>query len=458
MTHTTHPRTINWPTFLSLSLESKTVSLMLYCLGLIFIWGYAVAGLPNFYLFISLYMCTFILNRPQKVLSPLSFFYAYYAIWYILAPLFGLRYAFVLGEEEFSLAFAMLYTTLGLGVLCIQYGELLGSKLTVPAPGKEWLTRISLPGLIFILYGLCTLWVALIIRVTGGLEHWISNPGLAFLNRGGSGVYVILSHFCSIILAGLSGYYAYTKKAYFYGFAFILWLAITSPVHGSKLQISLLFIVFCLPWLRSIKLFSAKTLVFGLVLTSIFFLGLYSRHLKWTSLEMLTYFLNYFSALENLALSLKDFDPNFLTTFFLPFVKFKTLFGLKDPSMYFDMNHMLTDYYYPSAWAMRVTEQWPVETDLYLNFYFFLGLPLLGLYLWFLGFMYGHAAKKETLGAWLASVLMTIFMISHLRGSLINHIDFYMYPYIIGLYFMFNHLSLGKQQDSMKAGALYGVI
>ncbi len=222
----------------------------------------------------------------------------------------------------------------------------------------------------------------------------------------------------------------------------------TSPVHGSKLQISLLILVMSLPWLRSILLLSKAAIVMYVSLVGIFFLGLYFRNLTWIELgTMLPYALNYFTALENLAISVRDFQPDLMKTFFLPFVKFSTPFGLASPDMYYDMNHMLTDIYYPEAWEIRATEQWPVETDLYLNFKFFFGLPVVGLYLFVVGFIYGRALKNDSLGGWLAAVLMVVLMISHLRGSLINHTDFYMYPYIFMIYIFLRRLPLDRREQ-----------
>jgi hypothetical protein len=123
-----------------------------------------------------------------------------------------------------------------------------------------------------------------------------------------------------------------------------------------------------------------------------------------------------------------------METFFLPFNKFLTPFGLSRPDLYFDMNHLLTDIYFPSAWAIRATEQWPVEADLYLNFYFIFGLPLIYLYFFVIGYIYGKASGTRNLGLWVASLLLIFSIPSHLRGSLYNHVDFYFYPMIFVIF------------------------
>lgn len=309
---------------------------------------------------------------------------------------------------------------------------------TVALSTKRW---------VLTLYVTSSLFVVLIILYGGGFSVWMTDPGDAFLNRSGSGLFVILSHFSSLALASLSGYLAYTTKRKTPLIFFIIWVALTSPVHGSKFQISLLIVLLFLPWIKDLRLFSVRSFVLGGSLIGIFFLGLYFRNFTWIDAEtILPYSLNYFTALENLAISLRDFDPQFMKTFFLPFVKFLTPFGISDISMYYDMNHMLTDIYYPKAWEIRATEQWPVETDIYLNFYFVGGLPVVGVYLFFIGWIYGVARRSNSLGAWFAAVAMTLFMVSHLRGSLINHTDFYMYPYIFFVYLLLRRVSLYQEK------------
>ena len=202
-------------------------------------------------------------------------------------------------------------------------------------------------------------------------------------------------------------------------------------MHGSKFQISLLLLLSIMPWLRCVSTLSVKTIYLGLALVIIFLLGMYFRGLDLSDYGKVVSVLNYFSTLHNLAISIRDFEPGSVVTFFLPFNKFISPFGLSNGVEYYDMNHFLTDIYYPNAWEIRATEQWPVETDLYLNFFYFGGLPFLFIYMFSLGCVYQMAEKTSSLGLWSASILLTLFMISHLRGSLYNHTDFYMYPYIL---------------------------
>ncbi len=419
----------------------------IYSVGLFIVYFNYLACNSNFVAFVLLYFVTFIFSPPKHAISPLSIFYIYYGLWFVVAPCFAERYQEgVLNVMEYSLAFAMVYTVFGLGVICILCGERFALRRSGVVRILKHIKLTALRFCVLLLYVTSSLFVVLIILSSGGFTVWMANPGDAFLNRAGSGAFVILSHFSSLALASLAGYLAYMTKNKFPLIFFIVWVAITSPVHGSKYQISLLIILLFLPWMKDLKFFSIRSITLGVSLVVIFFLGLYFRNFAWIDTKtILPYALNYFTTLENLAISLRDFDPQFMTTFFLPFVKFLTPFGLSDPSMYFDMNHMLTDIYYPEAWKIRATEQWPVETDLYLNFYFVGGLPIIGFYLFFLGFIYGRAQRISTLGAWFAAIVMALFMVSHLRGSLFNHTDFYMYPYILCMYFLLRRVSLSRE-------------
>lgn len=437
------PDKLDLKSVFTVDLKPTIPSILLYFIGLIIVWASYFAGNSVFPYFVIVFFTTIVFNLPEKALSPLSIFYAYYGAWFVIAPMFAERYQGELDSPEYMLAIAMAYTVFGIGVISIKAGECLGKRIhftpieLVPV-SNSYLTRW-----ISVLYIFCTAMIGMIVYSSGGIEIWLNNPGDAFLNRSGSGIYVILSHFSSIALAALSGYFSFKAGKIYPALLYLAWVSLTSPVHGSKIQVAILVIVLFLPWLRELKLLSIKTIFLYVSFLGIFILGLYFRNLSWIDVDtMIPYALNYFTALENLMLSVRDFEPGFITTFFLPFVKFLTPFGLSDPSMYYDMNHMLTDHYYPHAWEIRATEQWPVETDLYLNFFFFGGIPLVAAYLFVVGVIYGRALTTTSLGTWLAAFLMIIFMISHLRGSLYNHVDFYMYPYIFVMYFLFRKLPL----------------
>jgi len=435
------------------------IAIGIYLFGTVWVYASYLLGMDVFVVFGLLYAVTFVLVLPKRAISPLAILYLYYGVWFVVAPMFAEKYqGDVLNLPEYRLAIAFCYSVFGLGVIAIKAGERFARRLKLPDVPVDVIRLSRLRRIVLPLYVFCTLMIVMIVLSSGGFARWIANPGDAFLNREGSGVFVILSHFSSLPLAILSGYWSYRSNSKLPLAAFLVWVALTSPVHGSKGQIALLVVLSVVPWLRNMRLFSTRSVALYISLLGIFFLGIYFRNLTWIDTQsVIPYALNYFTALENLAISIRDFDPQFMRTFFLPFVKFLTPFGLKDPTMYFDMNHMLTDYYYPWAWEIRATEQWPVETDLYLNFYFFGGLPLVAAYLFVVGAVFSLAVRRNSVGGWFVATIMTIFMLSHVRGSLLNHTDFYMYPYLILAYFGMRRFVIEKEplsQPATRAAAL----
>lgn len=398
-----------------------------------------------------LYVALAIVTPPRNLVSPLSVIHGYYFVWFLLAPAFSELHS----QDDFAsgahyAAYAMIFVTHLTAVIGARSGEKRAYRTLQPIRDQVQLGEsrrdFALHSGVLLLYAVSTSLVVAIVLSSGGFVRWIEAPGDAFLNRQGSGVYVVLSHFTTFLLAALVGYSAYKYKRKLPLIAFVAWLALTSPVHGSKALISLFLILSLTPWLRNLKLISVSAVIFGAGLVIIFFFGLYLRNISWiTPEEAIPYALNYFTTLRNLILLINDFEPDFLLTFFLPFNKFLTPFGLSDSSLYYDMNHLLTDKYFPTAWEIRATEQWPVEADLYLNFYFIFGLPLIFLYTYLIGRVYGRARVVNDLASWILAMLLVVSIVSHLRGSIINHVDFYLYPMFFFIYALLRHRSFSDR-------------
>lgn len=405
--------------------------------------GYSF-GVPSIMVFLFLFSLAAVTYLPKYLISPTSVILGYYFIWFILAPSFAELHARDnFASRDYYIVFLMVTLVFATALFGASMGERAilrpvaqdsssttqsEAPFSVRRPSRAWIIG---------LYAASTALVLAIVMSSGGFARWIAAPGDAFLNRAGSGVYVVLSHFTTFCLAGLVGYYAYASRRRTPMYVFILWLLVTSPVHGSKGLISLFLVLLFSPWLASLRLLTGRSIIFVVSLVSVFFLGLYFRNISWiTASEAVPYALNYFTTLRNLRILVEDFSPDFMTTFWLPFNKFLTPFGLDNPNTYFDMNHYLTDIYFPTAWKIRATEQWPVEADLYLNFYFILGLPLIYIYTFCISHVYSMAHSKRNLGYLVVSMLLVISMISHLRGSIINHLDFYLYPMFIIIYFL----------------------
>ncbi len=418
--------------------------------GYILVGVFIVFGISSLLFYWVAFIAIYFSFQPRLLFSPLSFIHAYYFVFFLVAPSFAEIHA----DDNFAspshfLAYSMIFAThctVAFGASAGQRAER-GYLCVSDSSGRTFVARMPSSILIVSLLTLSSFLVLAIVLSSGGVQRWIDNPGDAFLNRAGSGVYVVLSHFSSFILAAIVGYRAYVSRRMRWLLIFLLWLVITSPVHGSKSLLITFFLLAIIPWVSYVRFLSVTSALVWLSLILIFLGGLYFRNFTWITLsDVIPYSLNYFSAFRNLLMLLNDFDAGFLETFFLPFNKFLTPIGLSDPKLYFDMNHVLTDKYFPSAWAIRATEQWPVEADLYLNFYFVFGLPLIFLYGYLVGKVFGKALKSGNLGMWVAAVLVVLAIPSHLRGSLYNHVHFYLYPMIYIIFLLLQRYQLIRQR------------
>lgn len=437
------------------TLFNFVLTLVMTFLGLLVLWGAYELGFASLTVYAFLWVVIFWLSRPEQLLSPLSVIHIYYLVFFVGAPAFAVNHKTDnFASSPFYLAYGMIFLTHA-AAAC---GALLGERTGLRSPLMPVLGLTSNPDaqqrllkVVIMLFILSTVLVWGIVQVSGGLTYWIEAPGDAFLNRAGSGIFVVMSHLTTFCLASLVGYYTYITERRLPLIIFFCWLLITSPVHGSKMLISLFLILSLTPWLRSWRVVSLSAVLFGLILLGIFFFGLFLRNISWMSPEdAIPYALNYFTALRNLVMLLNDFDPGFVQTFFLPFNKFLTPFGLSDLTLYYDMNHLLTDKYFPEAWKIRATEQWPVEADLYLNFYFIFGLPLPFIYTYLIGYFYGRAKVMNNLGSWVLAMLLVVSITSHLRGSIYNHVDFYLYPMFFIIYHLLKKYSLKDSINIMQ--------
>jgi hypothetical protein len=418
------------------------ILMIFFSIGIIFSYALELSVIP-IYLFSASIMLYF--YRPIYLISPLTIIHLYYFVFFAIAPIFAQRHY----DDDFAVKQAyLIYGMVFLTYLFATLGAVAGGKHVANSVINnkfktlildKWILRF----IAISLFILCTFFVVMIILASGGFGVWIESPGQAFLNRAGSGVYVMFSNFFLFLLSGFVGYYAFTRKNKKTLIIFFVWLFITSPVHGSKALLIIAVTLVLLPWLKDLKLLSKFSFVFATIALSLFFLGLYFRNHAWMTLaDLIPYSLNYFTALSNMMILVADFEPNFMQTFFLPFNKFLTPFGLSDPSLYYDMNHYLTDIYFPTAWEIRATEQWPVEADLYLNFYFFFGLPLIYGYFFIISLIHGKAERSASLGLWVVCALLIFTIPSHLRGSLYNHVDFYQYPMFFVVYLILRNFRL----------------
>jgi hypothetical protein len=149
-------------------------------------------------LYLIFYFLIYFAFRPRYLISPLTIIHAYYFIFFILAPTFAQIYSKdSFASFNYHLAFVMIFLTHCTAAFGASFGEFFESGKTMQ--NYEFNNKLqeirSLKILIPILFFSSSTLVFFIVILSGGFLYWISAPGDAFLNRAGSGVYVVLSHF-----------------------------------------------------------------------------------------------------------------------------------------------------------------------------------------------------------------------------------------------------------------------
>ncbi|UJZ94576.1 hypothetical protein IHC87_04205 [Photobacterium damselae subsp. damselae] len=154
-----------------------------------------------------------------------------------------------------------------------------------------------------------------------------------------------------------------------------------------------------------------------------------------TSNDILAYSLNYFDTYDSLKMVLKDYHAFDFFSFLLPFNKILNLFSGGDD--FFDISAYLTNIYFPHAWNIRATVQYPIEVDLYLSFGYWLGLPFMVIFMLIYIVVYNLAMKSIYPIVIFIWFYLFIYILSHLRGGIILWTDLYTYPYLITLFIVY---------------------
>lgn len=373
---------------------------------------------------------------PSHLFSPLTVIYGYYTVWYLIPLQFAEKYEVIqYANSDVVLATWMLFTTLWVSVLSIVlYDRYVVHKsafvhIIVQTPARNVLAQAKI--YMWSCFGVCLFAIAGLIQNSGGIQPWIDAPGKTFLTREGGGVYSILLIFGSMLFALTAGYLAKEAKNILYYIFALVFLVFFSPFLGGKMQNFLSLFFLAAPTIYTSRAKGAILWWISILFIFTFLLGIYFRNLSWITWDqLLRYSLNYFNTFELLVISVQDFSPSWLSTVFLPFNKLLTPFGTKE-NIFYDMSAWLTSIYFPESWAIRATEQWPIETDFYLSFHYVFGLPLLAIYILILQYTFFTALHKRTLGWVFVSTHMSFNLMSHFRGGLILWNDLYTIPFYL---------------------------
>lgn len=378
------------------------------------------------YIFAALVVLVYLLTLPKRLMNPKNVVFFFYFMWYVLAPIFGSRYdeeRVIPYWDKANIAFLMCYVvyvtamvTLDLSLGRIDRSEPLRDNIPKQTSITRCITMLLLfSGMYFF------------IQHSGGLSLWLSNAYAAQFNRRGSGQYFLVYSMAFVVLAFFAGQDKNKKKVLRNRIIFVVFIMLNFELLGSKLTVITLFMLLFADMLIKSDLFSKWTILLGVSGVVVFIAGLIVRLGSFQF--AMSYALNYFDTFENLGTLMKDYSAGFLTTFIMPFLWPFIKLGLVNQEFY-DFSVWLTTQYTPDTWYIgQGSNQWNIESDMYLNYYFFGGIPLIILYFVIIAFLYKKA--RTTGGVWkLIYIYEATLIISHLRGG----IFIFWYWYLIPLY------------------------
>ena len=290
---------------------------------------------------------------------------------------------------------------------------------------------INPPDTITIRYALITtlcafslLLVWLFMSNTAGIELWLSDYSNTYLSKrlgyGGLNYALITLGNATVFALGI----AVMKRKYILLSLLLGLLTIGSQafVGGIKGRLFILLLLFLSPWIVTVR---PKIVSLGVVVLSFFSLlylttlwrtaGFYSSGSRF--LEMM---IGYFNAVPLHDSTIASTDPEFFSTLGLLLVKPQQVLGLLPADVSFDISVELTKRYFPSNWEELATQQWPLLTELHLNYYgiWFSWIPLF-IYCGVLAYLYNKVVRDGNYAFLPIYTLEFIRLFAVQRGTII---------------------------------------
>jgi hypothetical protein len=379
----------------------------------------------------------FLVFRNKEVLCPSNVVFISYFLYFVFPCLLfytldiiGWEYVLPWGKvndwsklsEESILSFAYVFT---LFFFITRFLEALFDRSSAPELFQVYQVR---PIGLFLLSLSILVGSVYFLQVTGGVDAWFSNYSDTYLeNKKGYGLLNFLLIMSANFLAFVLGLYWRTCKKINVPLILFVLLVLTgcAYIQGVKSRIFYFAIFFSIPWLSVARLTIIKggVIFVGFVLLFSFAMYFRSNGFYSTPEMLLEYFLSYFNTIFLHEMILRDMSPDFLLTMEYPFNKWFTFFGIPSEGYLHDISRWLTSIYFPSQWFEgAATQQWPIETELYLNYgyYVFWIIPIL-LYSLFICSLYSIRYK---FGPVLLFVYISelLFFLSMFRGSMLQWI------------------------------------
>lgn len=391
---------------------------------------------PTKWFFLIFSILIYICNRPKYILSPRNIVFGYYCLWFGFAPIFADRYSSINYNDVVVInANIFLFITY---VVCMSVSMIIETKFEKKEYKRIDVNKeaigITAKGLILLGSGSLLFFLLYIIN-TGGISHWLNNLDRAFLTREGAGVYYL----GFILIFPLFLYFIRIKfpKSKTVLLYLIVLILVLSPFIGSKQKIIYCFLLIFTSYIIHSKMKLASALYVMIPVVSLFVLGNYFRNSSWMKFDdILAYSFNYFDTYDSLLLFLNNkHQPLEIISVILPLNKIYNFFTGKDE--FFDLSAYYTNLYFPDAWRIRATVQFPIEVDLYLSFGYWFGLLPLIFFIASYSIIFIKMLSSRKLVFGFIWFYLFFYLLSHLRGGLFLWTDIYVYPYLIFVYLLF---------------------
>jgi hypothetical protein len=277
---------------------------------------------------------------------------------------------------------------------------------------------------------------------TGGVSAWLSSYSDTYINRrGGAGGLNFALLNGAHVLAFVAGWMCFRGKRRVPKW---LWALVLVPLlfcmilQGIKSRIPNLLLFFLMPKLFGMKIKVGKGITAFIVLMVSFMVSMYFRSEGFygTPRMAIEYLQSYFNTIFLHDLALQNYAPGELNSMFMGITKYTELFVGKLPREQYDLSVALTQKFYPKDWyGSGATQQWPIETDLYLTLpsAVFWVLPV-AIYTLLLGQMYRLAARGSPILMYIYTAefarMISIFRSGLLTWDALVQIGFYAFVYL----------------------------
>jgi hypothetical protein len=386
----------------------------------------------------------YLVTKPDIYYHPANVVFANYAI-YLIMPytlwliynIFDIEYVLPWGMiNDWSLLsvraicnFLWMFFIMYLGSLLFFNADKLRSSFLILAAKNKSSNKLNAV-LWNIFFAVNIAAVLVFIEMSGGFNSWLNNYSETYLlNRQGLGALNFYILWTANFTAFALGFIKFVMKSKLPRLSILLGfsaLLISIFAQGIKSRIPMLLFFYFASYLavKKFKLSTGIYLFFLLIL--MFMFGMYFRSDGFYNSPqlLLEYLQSYFNTIFLHDIAIKDYNPGELGSILMGFNKYLELYFGVTPRENYDLAVLLTQKYFPDQWYVGGgTQQWPIETDLYLSFpneIFWIIPTCIYFYIFSFAFKLAHKGGGYVLFVYCAELIrmMTIFRSGFLTWEL----------------------------------------